>query len=444
MSRSKEFLRKEFGEQVVFLSEDKKYESYALTASAGRGRESVGTYKTDSLEDSPQQPFFLPATQLYQPWGFNNRFPQSAVNLLEKNPFAETAISTIVDFITGRRYVLYKEKIVNGQIQIEYINNPEIEDWLTANDFQTFHTESCIDYVFTGNLFIEAITSKSGNKIAQINRIDPTLIRIGQFKSKAIDYLVGDWNGFGQTIHETLPAYDKANPFANTKSIIQIKRYRPGTYRYGKPHWIGAEKSIELTNKIPDFHLNGLENGYVLRWHIKFPKSYFTDNYDASEQEQAEAEVRRQMNDFLAGSKNAGKAFISRYSTDGTGKMKDGIIIEPLKPELLDNAYSVAFDQGMITLCSAFGINPELAGIIPQGKMSGNSGSGIRNAHNEYVNLKAPTWRDYTLKIFDYIKAANGWDKDVKIGVIDHHIEKLDDNPAGSSMNLNNFPNSND
>lgn len=386
--------------------------------------------------DGFDKPLNVENANLYQTWGIDNQFPKHWIQLLEKNPIIGGLLSKVVDFVTGQQYCLIRQKRENGKIIIDYLNetdNQDIWEWLQRNHWQEFAMKVIIDWAYTGKACVEFIRSKSGNQIAEINHIDTTLHRIGRFTTKPVTHIIGDWQSGFPITHNELPNFNPINPFEFPKSILQINSYKPGHYRYTSPFFIGALKSIELMNKILEFHHAGLSNGYLMRYHIAIPENYF-------ETESDEKEFQENMDMLLSGAKNAGKALYTTFDFDGqSGKPKQSITITPIDSKLFDEAFATIFDQAQITLCSAFGMNPELGGVVMQGSLAGNSGgNGIRNAHNQYVNMTVPTLRDVTLnKIFNIVKQANGWDKSIRLGYIDHQIEKLDDNPTANSTGIN-------
>lgn len=376
--------------------------------------------------------------QLYQPWGADNNFPLHWLKMLDENPIVWSLINKIVDFVTGKKYVLYRERLDKGKIIVDYIpenENTEIWQWLDDNDWQFMSMKVIKDWAALGKAVVEFNKSKSGNKIASINHIDTTLHRIGKFEYLPITHKFADWQ-YGLYNAIEVNAIDEKNPLAFDKSILQLNSYSPGSYRYTKPFYIGAENSIKLHNKIPLFHLGGLTNGYLPRFHIQLPADYFLGEED---EDLAEQNFISSIDEFFSNAANSGKNFLTYFDTDTqSGKMKEGVKIEPIKAELYDDAFATIFDQAMISITSAIGMNAELAGVVMQGGMSGNSGSGIRNAYNQYVNLTVPTMRDYTLnRIFKIVQRANGWDRTVKLGYIDHQIEKLDENPTANKQGIN-------
>jgi hypothetical protein len=395
-----------------------------------------GSYRRDTAEgfDNPLHRGFQP---VYQRWGLDNKFPKDWMRLLERNPIVQPLLNKMVEFVTGKKYILYRERYEGNKIQLTYLDEnqaPDIYDWLAANDWQLFSMKLLTDWGYLGKGVVQFIPAKSNNKIAAVKHIDTTLHRIGKFDYKPQTHILADWQGGIVDYSNELPNFDLENPYQS--SIMQINSYKPGQYRYTTPFYAGSEKAIELLNKTFEFHLAGLSNGYLLRYHIEIPSDYFPDTKKGDEQFD---NLKAEIHNWLANPQNAGKTLITKFDTDiQTAKAKPGIKVNSIETNLYDEAFTTIFEQSQVTICSAIGIAPELAGVILQGKMSGNAGSGVRNTHNQYVNVTVPTIRDWTLNpIFNAVKMANGWDRTIKLGWIDHEIQKLDENPSGNLSQVN-------
>jgi len=247
-------------------------------AQTERNRNRPQLEDTTSLASGFNQP--LRGTyQLYQPWGGDNQFPRHWLKMMDENPIVWSLVNKIVDFVTGKKYVLYRERIDNGKIQVDYLQEneqPEIWDWLDANDWQFMSMKVVKDWAALGKAVVEFNRAKSGTKIATVNHLDTTLHRIGKFEYMPVTHMLGDWS-YGLYDMYEVPTLDEKNPLQNSKAILQLNSYSPGSYRYTKPFFIGAENAIKLHNKIPLFHLGGLTNGYLPRFHIQLPSDYFAN-----------------------------------------------------------------------------------------------------------------------------------------------------------------------
>jgi len=155
--------------------------------------------------------------------------------------------------------------------------------------------------------------------------------------------------------------------------------------------------------------------------------SYF-EQFSKEKREDAKAKLRKEMNDWLAGSENVGKAFVSYVKQNGLEA--DKWKISSLEAKLNDEAFTILFEQSNMAMTSAHGLHPTLAAVETQGKLS--SGSEMRNAYLVYMALKTKNTRAILLEPLYEIKKINNWPDEVQFGFEDIEITKLDTNPTGS------------
>jgi hypothetical protein len=395
----------------------------------------------NSLLDGYMQASTFGETLPLQYWGQNNNFPQRATNLNLENPISSQLMQTKTDFAVGKKLITYYERVDDkGDKLIEdIVFIPEIDEWLEENEMIEKLSKATLDYFMVGNSFWAFRTNKAQTRILRADHIDPNLVRVGQVRNiEPLNYAFADFlSGIFHNVNY-LPVFDPYDPLAEKISVSHIKNYVPGSYFYGVPDWIGAEKFIRLLNEIPKFHTSGLERTHFLRWHIQIPEEYFSSQGLSIEDEiDAEKALKEHFDTFLAGAENNGKSIVTKLMNDHTGKPINGVKIEALKPELFDSAYIELFNQGMMAVCSAHGIDPALAGVILNGQLS--AGSHLRNGYNMYELLKVPRTRRHTLKPLYQIATGNRWlktyakkDARLRFGFIGSQITKLDENSEGA------------
>lgn len=416
-------------DKLIFLKRTNSYvQINRKSAEVSKGKY-LRKAENQTLVDSLESDFYqtLKDTYWFQPWGADNMFPRYLLNLIDKNFLAWQNIEKIANFVTGYDYTLCYKIRKGKSIELQFIDNDqekEVWDWLERNNWQEVATKILMDFIAFGNAPVEFIRSADGEQIAEIAHIDTTLCRIGQFDYAPVDFQIGEWNYYGGINTIKRPALDETNPTKFAQSILYLKGYRGGKYRYSPPFYLGAETFLKLQNKIPAFHLGGLTNGYLIRYQIDMPEDYFDAEDDP---EQAEIEFRESLDNFLASPENAGKNLLTFYPKDALGKKQDGVTITAIQAELHDEAFKTIFDQSMIAVQAAFGIAPETGGVTMQGGMSGNSGRAMDAGAKLFALYNVPTLRDFTIhKIFNLLKKANGWNKDLYIHHIDSIIEKND------------------
>ncbi|MGY0037639.1 hypothetical protein [Pedobacter sp. NJ-S-72] len=131
----------------------------------------------------------------------------------------------------------------------------------------------------------------------------------------------------------------------------------------------------------------------------------------AEERKAIKSEVRKEMNDFLTGSKNAGKSFITTFSWDPINKTEiPGISITSLDDKLQDGKYIEDSKEASGQYIRSFGIPAPLIGPISSGDMGGGSGSDAR-IHFNILNKRLKPRKDKIVSPLNFIAEYNGWTK---------------------------------
>jgi len=368
-----------------------------------------------------------------------NLTPDNIIKTIFSNNITLGILKTRRDFTMGNGISIFRHEIVEGKKQtvlLDWNNYPEIKNFFLVSNVDEVLRNAALDLLYFGNAFVEFVYNK-GNTIMSLHHHDASTVRSGVSNNGLVSrfFVCDDWSR---------PKYDEANSKDNNvlvvngydrkvpkngfpKAIMHLKSYMPGFPYYPLPDWYGAMNWISLANEIPLWHLSGIRNGYNIRWHIEVPMSYF-EQFPNDKKLEAKEKLRRDMNEWLAGSENVGKAFVSYIKQNGLEA--DKWKITPLEAKLNDEAFTMLFEQSNMAMTSAHGLHPTLAAVDTQGKLS--SGSEMRNAYLVYMALKTNAIRSLLLQPLLEIKKINGWVGEVEFGFEDIEITKLDTNPTGS------------
>lgn len=383
-------------------------------------------------------------------WGEDNQLPQRREALILDNNIVGQLIATKREITLGGGIYTYRTEWKDGQeVEIPIETPTQIADWLEENNIDDYLECAAGELFKHSNIPTEFIATRDYKGIARMTIKACKYMRAEeQDKQGRINnyYYRGNWGDSNRQGQQSLkairiPAFNQYKDRVQNKSIFWTgdKLFFDGYYF--KPAYWGGKEWIKTSNNIPVFHQHNLENGYNLRYHIEIPYDYFLDRvkYDKCstdpEREEcikeagtAEQNFIDDMNKFLAGMKNSGRAVFTKYKHD-MEKKYPGIVITPLVVDLKDDALLKLYEKSNDANISAQGIHPILASIQTQGKLS--SGSDIRNALLLYLATKAPLPRKLLLRPLQIVQKINGWDKTIKFGFKDQLITKLDENPNG-------------
>lgn len=387
-----------------------------------------------------------PASKEWLYHGSDNLLPQNMLKLTWDNELKPELLMTQAGFMAGRGIRTFYEDVTDGKSQMLIQDFPEIDSWQgnrrkTRKFLRKYSSTAAINLSFFNNVYSEFILDDKRKKVLSIKTIDSTISRMSVEESDGFPsdfFFCGDWknpkydlkNPAGSNV-KMVPGYDPNDPTKHQKFVLHTKIATPGNPRYGIPMYYGTRNWTLLSNKIPIWHSNGLDNGYNVRWHIEIPESYFDKFKTDKEKAQAKTDLADSLDAFLSGVENVGKGIISFFKTDSMGKEYAGWKITPLKTEMNDENFGkTVWEQASQSQSAGHGINPALAGIQLAGKLS--SGSELREAYNIYMGLKTVAPREVLLEPIELLHELNGWPDDAEWWFENIELTKLDQNPTGT------------
>ncbi len=383
-------------------------------------------------------------------WGRDNDQPQCRERLVEQNNIVPGILSTRRDILLGAGLIAYRKRYEDGKIIKEPVAIPdEAQAFFEENDIEEYLCMASRELLFHANVFTEMVKNKGKDRIASLKLQQCVHVRATEKRDGIIPaYYISDaWKAMrhmkkAKRKAAKVGSYEADKNDKKSKFIYHTGDNLLGDQYYYIPSWWGSKTWIELANKIPLFHKYNLEHGYNIRYHIEIPKGYFRGKTTGDlsgkalkDAKAAEADAKRkfidQMNRFLAGVQNAGRAVYTDYELNvQLGKDFPGIKITTISADLKDEALLKLFEKSNQANISAQAIHPTLAAIENQGKLS--SGSDIRNAYLLYLAVKTPTPERILMKPIELVKKINGWPRDIYYGFQHIELTRLDENPTGN------------
>jgi hypothetical protein len=391
-------------------------------------------------------------------WGKNNDLPQAYEELILDNNVVAALMLRKRDIYISDRLWAYTKRIQTGKDgKVETIHD-EVEMPAAASEFFASMDPDLDTYLLTAagelvkhSLVLNEYTRNKGGQIMSMRAHECKYIRAGM-KDDNGNINTWYWSAFWR--RKKINTKEKIKifpmPVYTGEDNKQPKFVKPvGDYffndgYYPIPVWRGGKDWIELSNMIPEFHINNMLNGYSIRFHIMIPAGYFLDyeKYNACTNEaekqtvlnaskKAEQDFMDDVNRWLAGIAAAGRTLFTKYEFEqATGKEYPGIKINPVSYDMKDEALIKLFEASNTANVSNQGIHPSLANIDITGKLFG-SGTEVRNAYLLFLITSAPQVRRMLLKGLDLVKKVNGWPPDVYFGIKDFELAPLSESPNG-------------
>lgn len=354
-------------------------------------------------------------------WGVRDDLPNRKMKLLQDNPTKMQLVITSRNFVIGAGIGVFKNtfNVETGEFELKPFYSKAIEMWLRQERIQNYASEAAFQQAFSGNIFTNLSYNRRTNT-ASLRVKDVFMTRakspenIGQPVSS---YLLNPQFGMPFfSIENNIPvaAYNPAQPQRHLESIWHGKDDIPGQPHYAFKPWWFTETWTQITDLIAQFHINGLKNGYNIKYHIRIPEEYYDKLGDTiEEREAAKDELSRNMDKWLAGVENVNKAMITHYLSEqyGTGKTA-GIEIIELKNNLPDDAYTTLNETANRYQTSGHGVLPVLGGV-DTGSKFGGSGSELRVAAQYHEDYNTYSDRHILTEPIRYAADMMGWDDDI-------------------------------
>ena len=377
-------------------------------------------------------------------WGADNQKPQQMLLLASANHFKPQLLYTERNILYGSGLILYKRNIVDGLVKPEIIENARATQIMEQLDIAHLVRRTLYNTVYSGQAFFHLMPDASGNGLTSLDCIDFNQVRIAPIangKRKPEEFFIhSNWKNPKKEDITRVTAWDTGNLTDKPAYMVHVKDGIPGQVYYDYAPWWSSETWTSIDNYIAKSILSLLQNGWNVKYVVKYPADHFLKlcENDKDKAEKAENEWLDSLDDFLAGEENVGKTLLFKYSRDPiSGKEMPGFSIEPI-----DNPASADFDKkaalAAIAQTSSHGMDPSLAGIDTGGRLGG-SGSEKRISYQLHKAMRTPVPRQLVLDaILRIIKAYyKDWPEGVRIGIEDVDITTIAENPTGNEKVMN-------
>lgn len=293
-------------------------------------------------------------------FGSDNKFGEYLIELYNSSALHNAIIENKSKILAGKS-VKIKNLETYSILEKTIINNI-IENNISCDcNLDEVIRRISKDYTLFSAFALEIIYNKTRDKIAEINHIDISKIRIGEMvNGKVLNYYYcQDWSNRKHKPIQ-ISAYNTNNKHKDNSQLLYVKEYRTGCDYYALPNYIGSLNYIKLDVEISKFHLSSIENGFAPTVAINYNSILPVEQMDV---------INKQLNQKYSGAKNAGKLLLT--FSDGKDKAPDYKILEQSN---IDEKF-VQLGSSILQniLCGHQITNPLLVGIKTEGQLGGTT-----------------------------------------------------------------------
>jgi len=388
------------------------------------------------------------------PWGTNDKFPDDVMSLVRPSGVASSALRLMTLKLFGQQVVPVIEKGLDDKLQMQYdlVKDDEVTTFLKRSNFDFWRLAVIQDYNYFANSFPMLMLNDDRSKI----------VKLGHDKARKFRYK--PYNKTTGRVDAVIRSANFPNPTDDEKeeiSVINSKdwyeemeriKYADNGHRYVFPttfpdpqfdyyslaFWDGVRSNgwLEISNSIPEYKRAIFKNQSSIKYHVQIPMTYWENKYPKwksmtmDERTKAVDDQLDEMDNYLTGSENAMRTFVSFFNVNKqTGKSEDGILITPLDDKLKSDAYLPDSAAANAEILFAMLVNPALFGVgMPGGSYTGGSNNGGSNIRESWLVMNAINNADRAIiyQIFDFVREYNGWDPNMKLITLDKVLTTTD------------------
>tara|TARA_R100001510_G_scaffold48275_1_gene45954 strand:+ start:615 stop:2648 length:2034 start_codon:yes stop_codon:yes gene_type:complete len=318
---------------------------------------------------------------------WKNLYPQFLIDLYYNSSTHAAIINGTAEMIAGEDLIAVDEDVnLDAYVKLKkFMRN--------ANSKESLHQvikKVAFDFKLQGAYALHIVWNREKTEIAEIYHVPVERVRAGRPNVMGkVDtyYISADWSNVRTHKPYPIAAFNTNDRTAGSQ-LLYTGSYSPNMDIYHTPDYLAACNWALVDQRVAEFHLNNIENGFSGSYFISFANGIPT------------AEERRQIEQSLAdkftGAKNSGK-FILTFSDDKTRTPE----ITPISVSDADKQYLALQELLVQNILTGHRVTSKtLLGIDSTNGFSSNTDELI-NAANFYLNTVV---RSFQLNILDTLQ----------------------------------------
>ena len=404
----------------------------------------------------------------YVPYGNDDHLPWDVMKCLGKNMVTSQCQLFNVQACYGQG-VRFIDRDTREDTQ-----NPDIRSFCLRNSLHELFLEQVTDMKYFFLTVTRIVLSRDHSKIVMVRHLETCFCRIARKGgNQRFDWILyGDWrkhNFSNRKIHAVpmLDFYDplgdlmvrmgrEPDPLTGEKRAVPkdgkdcefaivCRMATPGRQFYSRPYYF----SLFRDSWFDIYELIGLGKRFMIkntsapRLQIEVHDDYWDsvcDNENIADEEARKERIKQEKQniiDFVCGPKNAGKALISGYYVDPSGKEHSMVRVINLNQGKKEGGdWADDMQEAANTLCFGFGVHPNLIGATPGKSQMNNSGSDKRELFTMKQAMEKP-FHDVMMKPYHVVLHYNGWSENVTVDVPMLKLTTLDENTDAKKVTTN-------
>ena len=332
---------------------------------------------------------------------WKNLYPQFLIDLYYNSSTHAAIVNQTAEMIAGEDLVAEEEDAINLEAYVK------LKKFLRhANSNESLHQvikKVAFDFKLQGGYALHVVWNRERTEIAEVYHVPVERVRAGRPNEmgKVDTYFISaDWGNTRTNKPYPIAAFN-VNDRTSGSQLIYSGAYSPNMDIYHTPDYIAGCNWALVDQKVAEFHLNNIENG--------FAGSYFVSFANGIPTQEERRQIEQSLVDKFTGASNSGK-FVLTFSDDKTRVPE----ITPISVSDADKQYLALQELLVSNICAAHRITSKtLMGIDTANGFSSNADELI-NAANFYQNTVVRGFQLNILNTLQTIFSVNNMDLPVE------------------------------
>ena len=331
---------------------------------------------------------------------WRNLYPQFLIDLYYNSSTHAAIINATAEMIAGENLICTDEETnLDAFVKLKkFMRN--------ANSKETLHQvikKVAFDFKLQGAYAIHVVWNRERTEIAEIYHVPVERVRAGrpnEFGKVDTYFISADWANTRTNKPYPIAAFDTQDRTSGSQ-LIYAGAYSPNMDVYHTPDYIAANNWALVDQRVAEFHLNNIENG--------FSGSYFISFANGVPTQEERFQIEQSLTEKFTGAKNSGK-FILTFSDDRTRTPE----ITPISVSDADKQYLALQELLVQNILTGHRVTSKtLMGIDSTNGFSSNTDELI-NAANFYLNTVVRAFQLNILDTLQTIFSVNNMDLEVE------------------------------
>ena len=329
-----------------------------------------------------------------------NLYPQFLIDLYYNSSTQAAIINATAEMIAGENLVIENEQDRSEEAVIKMKHFMD-----RANHNESLHEvikKIAFDFKLQGAFALNVVWSKDRSQISEIYHVGVEKIRAAKPNEMGrveAYYVCNDWSNTRKHKPHRVAAFN-TNDRTQANQILYSGLYSPNMNVYHTPDYVAANNWALVDQRVAEFHLNNISNGFAGSYFISFANGVPT--------QEERLQIERSLESKFVGANNAGK-FILSFSDDRDRSPE----VTPLNTADLDKQYLALQELLVQNILTGHRVtSPMLMGIKNDTGLGSNVDE-LNAAGNFYLNTVVKPFQDQIVKTLRKIFKVNNIDMPV-------------------------------